>query len=878
MRTGVAAKLPWLSRIALPAAVLVGVVANSATAFAEAQSGRGNTVDPALLSREIEAHASRVREFREIAEMARERGLRVWLFGGTAAGYAHYVRWDLLREAGDTRYQPDRFNYDFMEIYRSTQDVDLVVDGDAEKARDFEDALLSRFHYFAGSKKLWEVRLLRQTRGEKEALLDNPDFLNQHTDSNSTGMIELTDPPVSEGRVRDLRDWQATEAQFLRDVAEGKLHFYFSPLHETTARFKRGLNPPILSVIRYFTKAFQYDLETREEDLAKLRELIAAFDAILPRHPYVTDWLNRNGPKLFRHAVDIAKAWNRLEENNLRVKLIGADGKIGWTAAGLEEGSLAWWMNKEPLRDSTDPRRLPPPGGTPAGKSAAELGITTVAHETKDFLSYESIRRSHLGVPNILISRQRVAGENAYHGPGFYTQRGREGARGTGFHVRMSVDPGAREGLDFIRLGEDTILWFTRDKLRVIQESLRFSPAAAVEFLLSEEAIKDRGIAEMFGRKLERLKGDPEAMREAERIVEERLSKAKDKGRLLNALLVSDFLRQSPKYGEWAWRYSSHDEKNPIWHVATVLGEESIITDPRFQVDWTLEVERLVRRGLEHDEDPERRDLTAQIDNSLATHVLSRPSVIAHPRWAHWMRVFIRGKRASKRLAELALREPRAVRHPEWPALMRRYLKASRRNKEHALKYTLDAPEVVAHPAWEDLVLLATRESWLMRKLSKRYTEWIERLVRGPLSNPEFIRDERGRWVRILEKIIARGYGLEYVLDVLKKGDFTDPSVQALATHWVDRMLGGSRKARQATWPFLIGGQARMLPRWESWVDRLVLEGDLDFVIQDFLSAKPLPGHEARQALWNDMLLLDPPYRRRLLVGEGGKGCEDRLL
>ena len=92
---------------------------------------------PKLIA-DIADRRSRVPEFEFLREEAQRRGLRVWLFGGTAAGYGYYVKWDSLRELGDTSFQPDRFDYDYTNIYRATQDLDIVVDGSAN------DALLNR--------------------------------------------------------------------------------------------------------------------------------------------------------------------------------------------------------------------------------------------------------------------------------------------------------------------------------------------------------------------------------------------------------------------------------------------------------------------------------------------------------------------------------------------------------------------------------------------------------------------------------------------------------------------------------------------------------------------------------------------------------------
>ena len=130
------------------------------------------------------------------------------------------MKWDLQRKKGDSKYQDEHFNYDYTEIYRSTQDMDLVMDGTAEQAEIFQQRLKQKFPYFEGNKETWEVRLLKKSNGNKEALLNNPDFLNQHSDSNSTGMIEITDS--KEPLVKDLRDWDSETPHFLADIQKGK--------------------------------------------------------------------------------------------------------------------------------------------------------------------------------------------------------------------------------------------------------------------------------------------------------------------------------------------------------------------------------------------------------------------------------------------------------------------------------------------------------------------------------------------------------------------------------------------------------------------------------------------------------------------------------
>ncbi len=470
------------------------------------------------MTKALAAHLMDVEEFRFIRNEAQNLGVRVYLFGGTAASYAHYTKWDVLRLKGDARYQPQRFDYDYTNIYRSTQDLDIVVDGPAEKALALQDRLRAQFPYLQGNKSAWEVRLLRESMGGAEALLNNSDFLNQHTDSNSVGLIEVTVPPADEPLVRDLRDWNSSSPFFLKDVLEGKIHFYFSPLHNSTTRYLDGTNPPLFSVIRYLTKAFQYDVAMREEDLAIVRSVIKDFNpkTELTKH-YTQERLESLGKKLIQHAVNIESAWNQLETLGLRQLLIGIKNNT------YESQSMAWWLNREPLRskpigvfdsnhhsqNSSDqtPSNKPWLGMT-AGEIAKVLNLNEliVSHETIDFLAYESITRAHTGEPNVLVSRQGAyTGETAMYGEGFYVRMGRAGARGTGFTIRFSVHPQAREGVDFVLSGaEDHFIFRNKAALKVIPESLNIGPIEYFEMLASNQSLNstDRGILEKLRRRI----------------------------------------------------------------------------------------------------------------------------------------------------------------------------------------------------------------------------------------------------------------------------------------------------------------------------------------------------------------------------------------
>jgi formylglycine-generating enzyme required for sulfatase activity len=459
----------------------------------------------ALPAQDLLLHISKVAmivpEFQFIREAAQQTGLRVWLFGGTAASFLHYAKWDLERQRGLMHLQDDRFDYDFTNIFRSTQDLDIVVDASPERAREFQNLLANRFPHFLGSKaNKWEVRTLRHRIGMpgdpgfKEALLDDTDFHNQNTDSNSIGMVELTQRG-QEPMVRDLKHWQEPESRFLRDVLQNKISFLRSPKHFTTIRALAGENPEILSVVRFLVKAFQYELRISESDRATLHEIIKSFDPGTLKNSAARRRLGETAQKLIFHAVNLEYAINTRDELGLRRKLISLGDP-------LATQSFAWWLNREPLRSQ--------PVGLGDGPTAAELKLNILAHETNNFLAYESITRSHSGEPNVLTSRDKALGEAAIYGDGFYTRIGKEGARGSGFTIRFRIDPGARQGSDFTLAADDFVIVHNKRALSVIPESLNLSLDDLLQMAEHQENFaidhSDLGLLEKLKRKMNATK------------------------------------------------------------------------------------------------------------------------------------------------------------------------------------------------------------------------------------------------------------------------------------------------------------------------------------------------------------------------------------
>ena len=232
-----------------------------------------------------------------------------------------------------------------------------------------------------------------------------------------------------------MLNWKVKESPFVEDVLNKRLRYLYNKNHKETWRYKRGQNPEIFSVIRYFIKMFQHELQPYSEDRVRLEKIIKDFRPKSVNERYIEYWLYKNVPKLFLHSRDVEYAWNTLEEFGLRQKLL----RIG-DRKTLE--TPAWWASKEPLASFEL--------GLGDGKTAKELRIEYIAHDTPDLKSWVTITRSRRGVPNFFISRKNTNGESAVYGSGVYGMyNSKSGFWNTGATVLLRLNPGAREWSDF---------------------------------------------------------------------------------------------------------------------------------------------------------------------------------------------------------------------------------------------------------------------------------------------------------------------------------------------------------------------------------------------------------------------------------------------
>ncbi len=675
-------------------------------------------------------------ELRYIKNLAKRMGVRVWLLGGSASSLAYYVKKDLERKKdknkGWFKPQKEHFDYDYTKIFFPTQDIDLVVEGGSEeKVSRLEEEISKKFPYFQGNsnKSAWEVRPLRESRGPKAPLLEG-DVLKQHTDSYSVMMIELSESkdPV----VRSIKEWDSRNPSLLEDLLKGEISYYDSKNHKETQRYNEGMNPEIFSVIRYLIKMFQYELKPKKEDLERIKEIINEFSASELKTGYAKFWWEMNVRKLFMQNSDLERTWRVLDELGLKEKLIslGGDQK--------RKESLAFWFHKEPLRTKKIREG--------EGRTAKDLGIEIVSHETSDFEAYEIITRSLEGKPNIFISRKNAKEEAAAFGEGLYTMKGLTGRAGTGFTIRFHVHPEAREGADFA-LDGDIVIFRNKAVLRVIPDSFNLSLnfREFFEFLKRSEKNWDneKGLLERLKRKNRELLNSKVSDKDLDYVYKEIVLDSIEGKNSSWEVILQEWLKKwltmdiSLKDKE-VMKILKYLIKEGDSRVSSYILEHLLLKDlviQEYHEEWMKLVKYVIERGF---------------GSYIIEFVLSKDLVIQeyHEEWMKFMEVLMKKHHYSVYISEFVLSKDLVIReyHEEWMKFI-----------EVMIEKGYGVVHVVAKVLSKNLVIQEYHEEWMkfMEVLIKHnyYGKFILRFV---LSRDLVIREYYEEWMKFMEVLIKR--------------------------------------------------------------------------------------------------------------------------
>ena len=779
---------------------------------------------------ELSTRQSQVEEFVQIKKIASELGIKhVYMFGGTAAAWGHYVRWDMIRELGIEKLQKGRFDYDYTSIFRANQDFDVVIEGTVEQAQALEKAVQSEFNYFSGSRPTWEVRLLNEKRLDKDAIMGD-DFQNQHTDSHSTGLIEMMD---CEGFdcVKDVRDIKNSRSAFLMDMYEARLTYYFSKLHKNTSRYQNKMNPEILSVIRYFTKAVQYELAMREDDVETLEKMIRDFNPSEAStwDSYVTRWLEKNAKKLIVNAVDMEYAQQLLEKVGLKSKLL----QLGDPQL---EDTMSWWLNKEALKSFEV--------GRGNGETAAEIfevnenGDIIVAHETNSFPAYESITKAHDGSANVLISRQGVIGEAAVYGDGHYTRLGRIGARSTGLTIRYKLNPKARLGSDFHQ-SDDFIIVQNRNALTVIYELIEFQPieyfekiAAGLKFDVNDKGVEEK-LKRRINRKLSRMSDDEKLH------ILQILQDGVESGKVDNKVLLHELSKP--------WAIELGDKWSDL--IEVFINQNTEIEIVASQILSNPEV---IKTGSRWEELVSKYILRCQDISSISTNfsnmatlvhkVLSNPLVIEKKeKWIKWANQYLEVGHALDKFAMYVLAEKEVIRMGKtWENLVHKFLSVDKGYSSTLIMTALSEPEAIRYGRiWEELI------EKTLKNISK-----IDVVVESLLSRVDVI-ESTEKWLEWAELYLNNRKKLNKEdLKVFIKNVLGNPKAAEIYpekyVEWVDKYLFKTKDSSGIA-EHVLGNPSvfKMRDHWDRWYEQYLLienrKSDLpryvlsqDFIIDNY--------------------------------------------
>ena len=112
-------------------------------------------------------------------------------------------------------------------------------------------------------------------------------------------------------------------------------------------------------MVRYLTHAFGAGAAIDPSDRAYIDGVISAFDPTAAS-PALTEWLEKNGPRLITDAESVADALEIVDK-------IGLKAKLSPLSDVKRPQSLAWWLNKRALRPAT--------GSEPAGPAGPRASL-----------------------------------------------------------------------------------------------------------------------------------------------------------------------------------------------------------------------------------------------------------------------------------------------------------------------------------------------------------------------------------------------------------------------------------------------------------------------------------------------------------------------
>jgi len=399
------------------------------------------------LKKEMLLVTDQIPALQRLHELATQKGVEVYLIGGAVPALAHFSL-RRLEQRRNKIYFSKSLEPKIYNIVRLAQDIDFAIRASrgmsTEEAREITNQISDKINNehprFGATWQSLGINFTSVSEGgiKKDSILSNSYFFKQHSDTYSRTLVDLN--PKRPLRVVDPLSLHNSDPQehseFLLDITQKKISLMFSKDLLENPGFAKNSNPPFMNALRSLIKASQYGVKIEADDFEIIKSIINDFD---PGADHDFEFLKRlkaQAPRIYSQAFDLNHADALLAQSGLR-KVI--------------EQLATRYEAFEPVFLFLDRKPLPFfPIHTSAGvRTAKDLNLSRVVHETTDALRLESITWRPDGRINALISEVAKAGQHADFGTGFYTKNAKEGLMRSGSSVDLDIDPNAREGIDF---------------------------------------------------------------------------------------------------------------------------------------------------------------------------------------------------------------------------------------------------------------------------------------------------------------------------------------------------------------------------------------------------------------------------------------------
>lgn len=354
-------------------------------------------------------------ELSDLVKLGQKHNVRITFVGNTATDLLQYAYLLARSEKGDNRPIKNRLDFHFSNIFPFSftehSPLEILLEGKKENVSALEDQIKTRFSFA-------KIRFVNK---------NNPGYAY---DSYNRAFLELESLSFSK--------------KLLADVLKQEISFDLNSIPESHR---------IIAIHNYIFKAALYALQVPAEVQQEIRLFLSSANTKdIKLTEFQKSLLARNEFLFNRRGYDQEYGYNLLAQ-------IDPNGVLNIPGSKLIESDLYLPFKNKNFG---------------LGKTAAELGITHVNHQTKMREVVAAIASSPYGKPNVRMSFApglfEESAYNARRGTGFYTMKGFSPWHPDwgNYRVKFRVNPSARLGKDFFIYNNEII--FRTNVLEVVYD------------------------------------------------------------------------------------------------------------------------------------------------------------------------------------------------------------------------------------------------------------------------------------------------------------------------------------------------------------------------------------------------------------------------